>query len=1214
MKAILLKTACIIALAMTGITTPSLVTAAGDEVKGGEKFDITWRYPIMAIPRLETDAVIDGKVDAEEWARATLFPALINQDALGNDGFPPEQVDEQSRAWMYYTDEAIFFAFRQLLPPSNQPPAGRNSFYLTVGPFQFFAYANNTHRQRRNDQTELGMRWAPAVEYQSREIPGGWEGEWKIPFSELDMESAPEPGTEMSAYLVTQNYTNGRTMFTWPYVRWRRPGESRIVFAGDNPGVRFERRDEIVLVPEARAGGAEIAVEVLGRGREPDGMAYYPEILSALDVSDVGGGTFRPFDEIIGEGIQGYHPKQETSAPGEYLMRYSVEKGDMVLARGVEPFMTPHPLEIAVRNFFLQAQKIEVIVSSAAPGVAAIRARLSGVNGPQTAALEHRRANFIFSSENLDPGKYELLIEGLDEDGNTLISETTFVERPEDPKWWTMDEGREPAVPAPWTPVALEGNAVSVLSRTYVFSPETGLPASIVNQGEEMLAAPIRLESKPAWRTEDFSISRQSDEEANVELTAQAEGLRLSQSSRVEFDGFILLEIQISGQGTLEELELAIPLKSEFAELTMNGWQLHGTGPEVADVPRGSVPEEGYSIPPQLVTWVGSDDQGIELNMESIEGWSLRSPGEGIQVLPQGGTTLLKANIITKPVEITPDSPRTIRIAVIPTPTRVMLDYVARARNDIDFTSQVIRLIEWTGTHAWHPLCEDEGKLASVRRNVEGEAARGRKLLFNGGWHISVDDEVNAPWVYEMFAMPLANRSFGKNKQYTGSYDSPYGEFFVNSFAHNARETGAQGIRFDTVTPWQGSNSELMGHGWRDDNGELWHSYDIFAQREIWKRLYRIFHGGVIPEGILWTPTGGSGPGVASVHSFTDYREVAEGFFQNAVDLKTGYPSDYARANMSGRPQGLKPSNNLKFGPLFYNERIAALLLHDADPRFFPVTLWSNGYEAQAMPSLAIWEAFEWVDRPSGRFVGFWEMEGQATLQNGTEDVYCSVLINPDKGRALAMVTNYAKELVKDAKVAFDFSKLGVPTDSKVEDAITGELIPVTDDGIVELSLYAQRYRILKIGHDVGAFDTDGGDNLLSGAPERITEGWISDPIKLDAAGLYVLKGKIKIEETMGVETKSPNVSERFGPRVRNFVAVGVSGDGLRDRTWMDSQHYPEGDKRVRSLNIWEETPGWISVHLPFEAVDPQSEATIRISKRGEGTFQIKDLQLVKLP
>ena len=46
-----------------------------------------------------------------------------------------------------------------------------------------------------------------------------------------------------------------------------------------------------------------------------------------------------------------------------------------------------------------------------------------------------------------------------------------------------------------------------------------------------------------------------------------------------------------------------------------------------------------------------------------------------------------------------------------------------------------------------------------------------------------------------------------------------------------------------------------------------------------------------------------------------------------------------------------------------------------------PAHSWKSGYEAQAKPAIAIWNAFDWVDRWNSSFLGWWENGEYVTVK-----------------------------------------------------------------------------------------------------------------------------------------------------------------------------------------------------------------------------------------
>ncbi|MDA0836508.1 MAG: hypothetical protein O3B01_14130 [Planctomycetota bacterium] len=179
--------------------------------EGAQKYDQTWRFPIVAIPKIERAPEIDGTISDQEWANATLFPSLLSRDPLAGDGVPPK---ERTWVWMCYSDEALYWAFRQDLPPQELPvqataESGRDNtegsdntvniqFTTRIGIPEQFNISGNAASilyDRRFDNGE-GKYWDPPIVYKATTTPAGWSGEMKIPFKVLDLENAPAEGSQ----------------------------------------------------------------------------------------------------------------------------------------------------------------------------------------------------------------------------------------------------------------------------------------------------------------------------------------------------------------------------------------------------------------------------------------------------------------------------------------------------------------------------------------------------------------------------------------------------------------------------------------------------------------------------------------------------------------------------------------------------------------------------------------------------------------------------------------------------------------------------------------------------------------------------------------------------------------------------------------------------------------------------------------------------------
>src|SRR5439155_16432574 len=90
---------------------------------------------------------------------------------------------------------------------------------------------------------------------------------------------------------------------------------------------------------------------------------------------------------------------------------------------------------------------------------------------------------------------YKAHIQLLDVAGTVLSRAWAPFKRPADPDWWVNHDkyGVQPEVPPPWMPIEWQDGVAEVWGRTIRFG-DSLLPRQIVNQGQEILAAPIRLE------------------------------------------------------------------------------------------------------------------------------------------------------------------------------------------------------------------------------------------------------------------------------------------------------------------------------------------------------------------------------------------------------------------------------------------------------------------------------------------------------------------------------------------------------------------------------------------------------------------------------------------------------------------------------------------------------------------------------------------------
>jgi len=131
------------------------------------------------------------------------------------------------------------------------------------------------------------------------------------------------------------------------------------------------------------------------------------------------------------------------------------------------------------------------------------------------------------------------------------------------------------------------------------------------------------------------------------------------------------------------------------------------------------------------------------------------------------------------------------------------------------------------------------------------------------------------------------------------------------------------------------------------------------------------------------------------------------------------------RTIMSHDAYGLRCEANLREGPLFFNEKLAALLVNGADGCLLDYRSWDPGYEAQAMPAVNIWEAWEWVDRFNAQWLGWWENANYLTIDRGNKMILGSMYVQQGE-KILLVVTNYEVEPVDDLPVHRNLERQGL--------------------------------------------------------------------------------------------------------------------------------------------------------------------------------------------
>ena len=180
------------------------------------------------------------------------------------------------------------------------------------------------------------------------------------------------------------------------------------------------------------------------------------------------------------------------------------------------------------------------------------------------------KTRFLFSEGKRPPANEPLRFRAqvFNADGEKVFDDDRFTWTYTPAEWRGNDLGVPAKTPAPWTPVAVDGNRLETLMTQYQLG-ENGLPAAIIAKGENLLARPVQLleEGKP-MKAQDLTIGASQDAEADWSVRFEGKTCDVTLNGRIEFDGLTRYELDVEPKtkdGVVAPLRFEIPMKPEYA-------------------------------------------------------------------------------------------------------------------------------------------------------------------------------------------------------------------------------------------------------------------------------------------------------------------------------------------------------------------------------------------------------------------------------------------------------------------------------------------------------------------------------------------------------------------------------------------------------------------------------------------------------------------------
>ncbi|MFW6060860.1 MAG: hypothetical protein ACODAQ_11820, partial [Phycisphaeraceae bacterium] len=691
--------------------------------------------------------------------------------------------------------------------------------------------------------------------------------------------------------------------------------------------------DLINLTDTART--VEVELGIYRRDDEASEFDFIDQVMSGMEESEQDVAAFTTVEKQIAALLDSFYEtiKQRTdritiepghrkplnltatdTPAGDYVIAYRARTDDdRTIAAGLIPARQWEPVELATVPYFLHAEQLDLRLSlhtqRLREQVQRVRIRLEQdeqTRAERTVAIDEVLEGIGLPTDEIAPGPYYVAVEGLSEEGEVVTQVRQSRYRPDPPFWAVQDHGERAFVPDPWTPVEAAADRTRIWGRTYQFD-DGFLPAQMVSQDESLFAAAprlkLRVDGQDVTVNGALELVETSDEHADYRFTGAAGEVAVEAKVRVEFDGFTTVDLDLDTEGvTVEQLFVEFPLAREHAELyTLNSFYNEQRGSNVEPyshgIDRSGRIGDGLAIGFNHAVWLGTPERGFQWCAETAEHWHVADRGRAIEITPDDDSdqVMLRLRVIDQPTEADQLS---YRWGLSASPARpgprtsgenlyyLQMNYPrgwetqddgGRLQTMIDAahrlnTNWLAIFSQWNRDFAFgQPIREGEG--VDVRRRlVERIHEADLKTAWYSGWNGMHPNMEMYPFYGEAMRRVPTRFSVGGYKECCyGGYD----DYLANGAVWMIENLGVDGIYLDSTPGTEPCFNAYHGCGFVDpETGHRIVTRDIWSRRELFKRLYKIFHGEVVDHGIIYGHNGR--PPLMAITPFVDINHTGE--------------------------------------------------------------------------------------------------------------------------------------------------------------------------------------------------------------------------------------------------------------------------------------------------------------------------------------------------
>ncbi|MCM8806997.1 MAG: DUF6067 family protein [Candidatus Omnitrophica bacterium] len=806
----------------------------------------------------------------------------------------------------------------------------------------------------------------------------------------------------------------------------------------------------------------------------------------------------------------------------DYLIYYKVKElsRNLILSSAAIPYEKKLPLSLEVNPFILSRNILEVIVDYSKVKNLDESDSVEVLFYDKERIIESKRENIDLknlrnrieiSTKDCSSGSYKLKcqIKGK-EKIKEEIEEIVII--PEKPVWWDNKIGIpeiHDIVPEPWIPIKKKKNGFSVWNREIIFDEITEIK-NIKNGDIFMLKRPCKIDIKFS-EVIDFEKTK-CIEKKNTKIVYEKKfkGKKLKGKIllEAEFDGFMKYTLFIEPEGEIENFIFEIPLDKEIAQYFHIG--KIGTPPSYKESKEsvklfktcGQIPQDGMKLPFVEKIWIGNENMGIEYVCETDQYFSIKDDKNCVEVLNMENEVILRINFVNKKKTI--DREIIYQWAIMPTPVKPMNNellhnlYLVQSGFNVEKTLDKIpdstfkfidAIIEgganafchwawntpesvWNidiGAPGYRPTEENEKRKVLFKKLKKYANEKGiRWVIVYALWCIYQDWPDYQNFFKELMLYPPVSTPEG------GYFYCPqkvFSDWYIWTLKKTIEEIDIDGVYLDCSAHPRLCTNIGHGCGYIDENGKIHGTYPIFATRELHKRIYFLFHGGLKKNGLVYAHN--SSFIYACIESFVDVHHCGEG---STLTRDILIPKFY------GYPFGIPVSFTRWNNPVYPETRMNSwrfVLQCDSTIKSHPSMIISKnifpeykgfgreyyiklGYDTKGEVVYKIWQLYKKFDFENSIWIPNWKIEKYAKVED--PDIWICMHLN--KGKEAIVVVSSFKDENFDGFIEFNWKEMGFEYPKfKIIDWIIDQEIKPEEKG-VKLNVKEKLFRVFYISKD----------------------------------------------------------------------------------------------------------------------------------------------------